>query len=329
MGGDNAPLSNIKGSIDFLKEVKDKSILIYFVGDKSKIIPHESHFIDFKDQINIIDCQDIIKSDERSTKFHKTRPDSSLVRAINLIKDNQADAVISAGNTGALLTTSLFLVGKIPGISRPALAPFIPTQKGGFLLCDAGANVNVKPKHLLEFSIMCQIYLEQIYNISNPKVGLLNIGSEPLKGNDLTIEAFSLLNDNINDFYGNIEPRYIFDGNVDIVVCDGFTGNLILKTIEGLIKNTFERLSSNIKSNILSRLASPLMKPAFENLKSSLDYEEYGGTSILGINGIVYKAHGSSSSKGIKNTYHSVYNSHKNNVSKRINNRMKKIDENT
>ena len=329
MGGDNAPLSNIKGSIDFLKEVKDKSIQIYFVGQKSNIISHESHFIEYKDQISIIDCQDIIKSDERSAKFHKTRPDSSLVRAINLIKDNHADAVISAGNTGALLTTSLFLVGKIPGISRPALAPFIPTQKGGFLLCDAGANVNVKPKHLLEFSIMCQIYLEQIYNISNPKVGLLNIGTEPLKGNDLTIEAFSLLNDNICDFYGNIEPRYIFDGYVDIVVCDGFTGNLILKTIEGLIKNTFERLSSNIKSNILSRLASPLMKPAFENLKSSLDYEEYGGTSILGINGIVYKAHGSSSSKGIKNTYHSVYNSHKNEVSKRINNRMKKIDENT
>ena len=328
MGGDNAPISNIKGSIDFLDEINDKSIHIYFVGDKSKILSHRTLFSKFKKQISIIHSSDLIKSDERSAKFHKTRPDSSLVKSINLIKNDKADAVISAGNTGALLTTSLFLIGKIPGISRPALAPYIPTQKNGFLLCDAGANVNIKPKHLLEFSIMCQIYLEQILNIPNPKVGLLNIGSEPLKGNDLTIEAFSLLNDNINNFYGNIEPRYIFDGYVDVVVCDGFTGNLILKTIEGLIKNTFERLSSNIKANFLSKLASPLMKPAFNNLKSSLDYEEYGGTSILGVNGIVYKAHGSSSSKGIKNTYHSVYNSHKNDVLKRIKDRMKKIDNN-
>tara|TARA_B100000131_G_scaffold322281_1_gene375677 strand:- start:453 stop:1442 length:990 start_codon:yes stop_codon:yes gene_type:complete len=322
MGGDNAPLSNINGAIDFLKESNDKSIELFFVCDEKIILPLKEYYIDFINQIKIIHCEDVIGSNERSTKFHKTRPDSSLVRSINLIKDKKADAVISAGNTGALLTSSLFLLGKIPGISRPALAPFIPTQHGGFLLCDAGANVKIKPKHLVEFSLMCQVYLEQVYNCQNPKVGLLNIGTEKLKGNDLTIEGYSLIEQHIKNFHGNIEARNILDGLVDIVVCDGFTGNIILKTIEGVIEHTFDWLKLSIKSHFLSNIASPLMKPAFNDLKNNLDYEEHGGTSFLGINGIVFKSHGSSSSKGIKNTFHSAYNAHKNNIliniSKRI-----------
>ena len=328
MGGDNAPLSNIKGAIDFLKESSDSSIQIIFVGDKTKITSYKQHYKSFIKQLTILHCDDEIKSNERSTKFHKNRLDSSLVKAINLVKKNESDAIISAGNTGALLTSSLFILGKIPGISRPALAPFIPTQRGGFLLCDAGANVKVKPKHLVEFSIMCQIYLKLLHNNKNPKVGLLNIGSEPLKGNDLTIESYPLLDKNIENFCGNIESRYILDGLVDIIVCDGFTGNLILKTIEGLIKHTFEWLNFNIKSHILSKLVSPLMKPAFNDLKNTLDYEEHGGTSLLGINGIVYKAHGSSTSKGIKNTFHSAYNSYKSNIIKDITQQMEKYTKN-
>ena len=327
MGGDNAPLSNIQGTIDFLKESNNSSISIIFVGDKTKIKQYQSIYGPFINQIDILQADDVIKADERSTKFHRNRPNSSLVKSINLIKDNGANAVICAGNTGALLTSSLFILGKIPGISRPALAPYIPTQSGGFLLCDAGANVNIKPKHLLEFSVMCQVYLEHLYNKKNPKVGLLNIGSEPLKGNNLTIETYPLLKENVNNFYGNIEARYILDGLVDIVVCDGFTGNLILKTIEGLIKHTFEWLKINIESHSLSKLASPLMKPAFNDLKNTLDYEEHGGTSLLGINGIVYKAHGSSTSKGIKNTFHSAYNAYKNNIIEDITYKINSINQ--
>ena len=323
MGGDNAPLSNIDGAIDFLKESKDTSIKIIFVGDKTKILPYKKKYQPFINQIEILHCEDEITSDERSTRFHIKRPESSLVKSINLLKNNKSDAVISAGNTGALLTSSLFILGKIPGISRPALAPFIPTQHGGFLLCDAGANVTIKPKHLVEFSIMCQIYLEHLHNNNKPKVGLLNIGSEKLKGNELTIESYPLLEKHIKNFYGNIESRYIFDGLVDIVICDGFTGNIILKTIEGLIDHTFNWLKLNIQSHTLSKLVSPLMQPAFNNLKKSLDYEEVGGTSLLGVNGIVFKSHGSSTSKGIKNTLHSAYNAYKNNLIKDITNRMK------
>ena len=318
MGGDNAPLSNIKGAIDFLKESNNSSISIIFVGDQQQIKSFSSYYRTFKKQIHIVHADDVIGSNERSTKFHKSRPNSSLVKAINLIEKKLADAVISAGNTGALFTSSLFILGKIPGINRPALAPYIPTRNGGFLLCDAGANVNVKPKHLIEFSIMCQVYLEHLQGKKNPKVGLLNIGSEPSKGNKLTIESYPILKENINNFYGNIESRYILDGIVDIVVCDGFTGNLILKTIEGLVKHTFEWLKINIESHTISKIVSPLMKPALNDLKNTLDYEEHGGTSLLGINGIVYKAHGSSSSKGIKNTFHSAYNAYKNNIIKDI-----------
>jgi len=326
MGGDNAPLSNIQGTIDFLKESNDRSISVIFIGDQSKISQYENIYKPYIDQIDFIQTNDVIQADERSTRFHKDRTDSSLVKAINLIKDKEANAVISAGNTGALLTTSLFILGKIPGISRPALAPYIPTQSGGFLLCDAGANVNIKPKHLVEFSIMSQAYLEHLYSTVNPKVGLLNIGSEPLKGNSLTIEAYPLLKEKIKNFHGNIEARDILDGLVDIVVCDGFTGNLILKTIEGLLKHTFEWLKLNIKSNTLSKLVSPLMKPAFNDLKNTLDYEEHGGTSLLGINGIIYKAHGSSTSKGIKNTFHSTYNAYKKNIIEDISSKMNSLN---
>ncbi len=302
MGGDHAPLSNIRGAVDYLKQSGNSSGEIVFVGDETRIRIYESTYRNVKERIHFVHAPDIITADERSSKVFREKPESSLVKAVQLVKDGFADAVISAGNTGALLTSALFILGKIPGINRPALAPFIPTQSGGFILCDAGANANVNPRHLVQFAIMSQAYLEHLENRKNPKVGLLNIGLEKSKGNELTVAAYPLLEEYVEQFAGNIEARYILDGKVDVVVCDGFTGNSILKSIEGLVKHTFEWLKQNIKAHPISRIGAPLMAPAFNDLKKTLDYEEHGGTSILGINGIVIKAHGSSSSRAIKNS---------------------------
>lgn len=302
MGGDYAPLSNIRGAVDYLTQSGNSTSEIVFVGDESRIQIYESTYKNVKDRIHIIHAPDLISPDERSSKIFREKPDSSLVKSVQLVKDGYADAVISAGNTGALLTSALFILGKISGINRPALAPFIPTQSGGFILCDAGANANVKPHHLVQFAIMSQAYLEHLEGRINPKVGLLNIGLEKSKGNELTVAAYPLLEQHVDNFAGNIEARYILDGIVDVVVCDGFVGNSILKAIEGLVKHTFEWLKQNIKAHPISRIGAPLMAPAFNDLKKTLDYEEHGGTSFLGIDGIVIKAHGSSSGRAIKNS---------------------------
>ena len=302
MGGDNAPLSNIRGAVDFLSKHSNSNVEIIFVGDESRISIYESTFNSVIDRIEISHAPDFVSSDERSSRVFREKPESSLVKSVQLVKDGFADAVISAGNTGALLTSALFILGKIPGIHRPALAPFIPTQSGGFILCDAGANANVKPHHLVQFAIISQAYIEHLEGRESPKVWLLNIGLEKTKGNELSVAAYQLLEDQVENFTGNIEARYILDGIVDVIVCDGFTGNLILKSIEGLVKHTFTWLKQNIKAHPISRIGAPLLKPAFNDLKNTLDYEEHGGTSFLGINGIVIKAHGSSTSRGIKNS---------------------------
>ena len=225
---------------------------------------------------------------DKPSKILKNKPNSSLVKTIELVSNNKADAAISAGNTGALLVSSLFMIGKIKNISRPAFAPFIPTRNNGFIICDAGANVDAKPNHILQFALMASAYIEHLMNIKNPKVGLLNIGREKTKGSNLYRETYLLLENNLKNFYGNIESRYIHSGLVDVVVCDGFTGNIILKHSEGLMQNILSWVKESNKSNNKFNL---------ENILSLLDYEEHGATPLLGINGIVMKCHGSSKSK--------------------------------
>ena len=197
-------------------------------------------------------------------------------------------------------------MGKIPGIKRPALAPFIPTKNDGFILCDAGANSDVKPQHLVQFALMASAYMEQINGRKNPRVALLNIGSEEGKGNEFTSTAYPLLKEHISNFIGNIESRYILEGKADIVVCDGFTGNIVLKLTEGLIKHMMGWAKDSIKAHPISRVAAPLFYPVFNDIRKSFDYEEHGGTPFLGVNGLVFKCHGASKNKAIKNALFAI-----------------------
>ncbi len=331
MGGDNAPLSNIEGAFQYLKENSKHPAEIIFVGIENEIKPHLKRFSGFSDKITIFHAPDVVKMDESPAKIHRTKPNSSMVKAIEMVRDSSADAVISAGNTGALLSCSLFLLGTIPGIRRPALAPFIPTNNGGFILCDAGANVDCRYIHLVHFGIMASAYMEIFLGKKNPTVGLLNVGSEEKKGNELTRTTYPFMQEHVSNFVGNIEARYILDGKVDIVICDGFIGNTVLKFIEGVISHMMSWLKDSINDHAISKLSAPMMSPAFKDMKKLLDYEEYGGTPFLGINGIVIKAHGSSTGKSINNSIISAQKIYDRklikNIGERISSHLDLIDE--
>jgi glycerol-3-phosphate acyltransferase PlsX len=306
MGGDFAPLSNIKGAFDFIKDLHSENSELILVGNKALIEPELVKFSSNLDRVSVHHATQTVDMDDRPSRVIKTKPDSSLVKAIELVKSGEADAVVSAGNTGALLTTSLLILGKIPGIKRPALAPFIPTKNDGFILCDAGANSDVKPQHLVQFALMSSAYMEQINGRKNPRVALLNIGSEEGKGNEFTSSAYPLLKEHISNFVGNIESRYLLEGKADIVVCDGFTGNIVLKLTEGLINHMMGWVKDSIKSHPISRVGAPLFYPVFNDIRKSFDYEEHGGTPFLGVNGLVFKCHGASKNKAIKNALFAV-----------------------
>ena len=297
MGGDYAPDAAIDGAISFIKKNPEINISIILLGLEKNINSYLNtlslnNYI--LKQISIIHCPQIVTMDDRPSRILRDKPNSSLIKAIELVKNKEADAIISAGNTGALLISSLLLLGKIKGIRRPAFAPFIPTIAGGFIICDAGANVDAKPKHLLQFALMASAYIEHLKNIKKVKVGLLNIGKEENKGNDLYKEGYKLLKENLNNFYGNIEARYIQDGLVDVVVCDGFTGNIILKHSEGMIKHILLWIKElNKKTNNNTNINKTI-----KTISALLDYEEHGATPLLGVDGVVMKCHGSSKSKG-------------------------------
>ncbi len=302
LGGDNAPLSNIKGAFEYLEDKSSPVAEIILLGDKelikSSILSLGKNPLDVK----IIHTTQQVEMNEKASRIFKDKPDSSLVKTIQLVNDGKADAAVSAGNTGALLTSSLFLIGKIPGIKRPAFAPFIPSNKGGFILCDAGANADTKPQHLVQFGLMAAAYIEHLENRPEPKVALLNIGKEENKGNELTITAFPLLKEHIKNFIGNIESRYILEGHADVVVCDGFTGNMVLKLTEGITSHLMSWINERITSYHIDKDTVKKINPVFNDIINTLDHEEHGATPLLGIDGIVMKCHGSSSSKGIKNS---------------------------
>ena len=317
MGGDNSPLSNIVGSKLFLDTNPNSDTKIIFVGNKLLIeeeIKKNQIALDYK-RIDFLDVNEVVTmSEEKPAQVFKNKPNSSLVKSIQLVKDNVADAVISAGNTAALLSSALFVLGKIDGIKRPALGTYIPTNKNGFVLCDVGANTDIKPMHLVQFSIMASEYAKHIKNIESPRIGLLNIGAEKNKGNQLTINTFEILDKNIDGFIGNIEPRYIFDDKADVVVCDGFSGNIIIKLIEGLISHNY---------NWLNEIYTPpthkdTTMSSIEEIFNHYNYEEHGGSPFLGVKGIVLKAHGASGEMSIKNSLLSAESLHKNNIIEKI-----------
>ena len=317
MGGDNSPLSNIIGSKLFFDNNPNSDTNIIFVGNKILIeneIKKNQISLDYK-RIEFVHTDEVVEMNEQKpSQVFKSKPNSSIVKSIQLVKDHEADAIVSAGNTAALLSSALFILGKIKNIKRPALATYIPTMKDGFVLCDVGANTDVKPMHLVQFSIMASEYIKYIKNISSPKIGLLNIGGEKNKGNQLTINTFEILNENINGFIGNIEPRYIFDGKADVVVCDGFTGNVMIKLIEGIIGHTNTWMRSLYKPINKKDTTLKLITDIFDHY----NYEEHGGSPFLGVKGIVLKAHGASSEISIKNSLLSSELFYKNNIIEKI-----------
>ena len=294
MGGDNAPISNIKGVFSYLSKNNDNNTELFLVGDKQviqKTISQEKY--NRHDNVHILHSSQTISNDDNIKKIHKIKPDSSIVKCVTLIKDKKVDAAISAGNTGALLSSSLFLLNTIEHIKRPALAPYIPSNKGNIILCDAGANINTKPIHILQHAIMSAEYFKLLHDKKNPRIGLINIGTEENKGPDLYKDSYKLLKKYLNNFIGFVESRDILSGKVDIIISDGFTGNIMLKLIEGIFGN-FHDLLDNTNTTINDKF------------KEKLLYEKHGGAPLLGINGIVIKCHGSSSFLSIENSIKQV-----------------------
>ena len=321
--GDLAPKSTINGAKKYLKKNPKAKLLL--IGKKSH---YKSIKIDakYKNRIEFIEAEQSIDSNDRPSRIIKTKPDSSIVKSISYLKSKKIDAVVSAGNTGCLLASSLLILGKIKEIKKPALAAYIPTEKKGFILCDVGANANNKPNHLLEFSLMSEAYITYLEGVKNPKVALLNIGNESNKGNELFIDTYNLLDSKLDNFIGNIESRYLFDNKADIIVCDGFTGNIVLKLVEGLINKMISWTNKSINNHSISKLAKPMLYPVFKDIKKSFDYEEHGGTPLLGVNGIVIKCHGSSNEKAIENAILKAEKCIQNDFIKKINISINKLN---
>lgn len=297
MGGDYAPLAIVEGSLQALNETDDLEIVL--VGNEQVLKPL-IHTVPAK--LHIVHTDEVIEPDEEPVKAVRRKQHSSLVKVTKMVKAKEVDACISAGNTGAYMTAGLLYTGRLKGIDRPALLAFFPTSKGTpSLILDVGANVEARPEHLLQYALMGSIYMQQVANISQPTVGLLNVGTEESKGHELAKKTFSLLQQSSLNFVGNIEARDILDGITDVVVCDGFTGNVVLKLAEGIAGTFFGMLREEFSRNLLTKLAALIMKPGLQSQKTRLDYTEYGGSPLLGLNGICIKAHGSSNAKAIKN----------------------------
>lgn len=289
MGGDHAPEAPIKGVLQALEELPDIQFLL--VGNEHEIAKH----IQANERISIIHTEEIIEPDDEPVRAVRTKKNASMVLAINEVKDGRADACISAGNTGALMATGLLRIGRLKGIDRPALAPTLPTMDGkGFLLLDAGANVDPKPVHLLHYAIMGSIYAQDVRKIDAPKVGLLNVGTEEGKGNELTKAAYELLKTAPIHFIGNIEARDLLDGVADVAITDGFSGNLVLKTLEGTGIGLLSLLKQELTSSFTAKLATFFLKDSLFDLKKKMDYSEYGGAALFGLKAPIVKAHGSS-----------------------------------
>ena len=314
MGGDNAPAAVIEGIIQALDEYKD--IEMYITGPEKEINEELSKYNYQKDKVNVINAAEVISTNEHPVMAVRKKKDSSLVKAMSLVKDGTCDAVISGGSTGAFLAGCTFIVGRMKGVERPALAPIMPGRNGSFMIVDVGANVDCKPSYLVQFAKMGKVYYEKVFNVKNPTVGLINIGSEEEKGNELTKSTYKLLkeHDELN-FIGNVEPRDISTGDTNILVSDGFVGNTALKMYEGTASTLLKVMKDEImKSSIISKAGILLLKPVLKKIMKRFDYKEYGGAPFLGVNGICIKAHGSSDARAFKNAIRQTDIFYKNDV---------------
>jgi phosphate acyltransferase len=298
MGGDHAPKEIVLGAMKAVEQFQDVEITL--LGDETQIRP----FLTTDERISIIHTDEVIEATDEPVRAVRRKKNSSMVLMAKEVSEGRAEACISAGNTGALMAAGLFVVGRIEGIDRPALAPTLPTVGGeGFLLLDVGANVDARPEHLLQYALMGSIYSEKVRGINKPRIGLLNVGTEDQKGNDLTKRAFQLIKESGLHFIGNVEARDLLKGVADVVVTDGFTGNVALKTIEGTAISVFSMLKAALTSSFTSKLAAAVLKPRLLELKKKMDYSEYGGAALFGLKAPVVKAHGSSDANAV---FHAV-----------------------
>jgi len=300
-GGDFGLKPNIEAAI---KATKELGVEIILVGRRKEILQElNSHgYNTLPSSIHIYDCKDVIEMSKEAVEECKSKPDSSIMVGTKLVSENKADAFVSAGNSGAVMVASLLNIGRIKGILRPAIAIPFPTEKGYTLLLDAGANMDSRPIHLLQFAIMGSLYMKNWHNIENPKVAILSIGEEETKGNSLVLETIPLLkNCNVINYSGTVEGRDIPTGSADVIVCDGFIGNIVLKLSEGLTKTFLTLIKKEIGNNIINKVGALILKKVFMKIKKKTNPDEVGGAPLIGINGVVLISHGRSSSYAIFN----------------------------
>ncbi|HTG00942.1 MAG TPA: phosphate acyltransferase PlsX [Nitrospirota bacterium] len=316
MGGDYAPQAVVAGAVQAAKEFGTGIILVgveqLIRKELDKYAAARTLPLEIQNATEVVDMHD-----SPATVFRRKK-NSSIRVANDLVKSGKAAAVISAGHTGAAMSTSLFVLGRVEGVERPAIATLMPTVTGTSLILDMGANVDCKPYHLLQFAIMGDVYARNMLKNPNPRVGLLSIGEEETKGNELTKEAFKLLSETSLNFIGNVEGRDVMSGKADVIVCDGFIGNVVLKVSESVAEAIGTFLRKDIEKSFLSKIGYLLMRPAFNGLKRRVDYAEYGGAPLVGINGVSIISHGRSSDRAIKNAIRVAAELVKSDVTRRL-----------
>ncbi len=297
MGGDNAPQAPVAGAIEALRA--DRELSIVLSGDEAQLLPLLEDCSDVRDRLTVEHTSEVISNHESPVMAVRTKKDSSVVRGMLAVRDKTADGFVSAGSTGAILAGAMFRLGRIDGIDRPALAPLMPHGKGYFLLIDSGANVDCKPEYLQQFAVMGDAYMRCVRGMGSPRVGLINIGTESEKGNALTKAAYPLLEQTDVNFVGNVEARDITCDVADVLVADGFAGNVVLKFMEGMAMTMLGIIKKELMGSLRTKIGALLAKPAFRNVKKLMDYHEVGGAPLLGVKGAVVKAHGSSDGHAI------------------------------
>ncbi|MGG3738659.1 phosphate acyltransferase PlsX [Aeribacillus pallidus] len=313
MGGDHAPKEIVLGAMKALHTFDDLSITL--IGNEQQI----KQFSQPHERLSIIHTDEVILGTDEPVRAVRRKKQSSMVLMAKEVAEGRADACVSAGNTGALMAAGLFVVGRIEGIERPALAPTLPTMDGrGVLMLDLGANVDAKPEHLVQYAIMGAVYTEKVRGIKRPRVGLLNIGTEEKKGNELVKQTYQLLQQTELNFVGNVESRDLLNGVSDVVVTDGFTGNMVLKAIEGTALSVFSMLKETLTSSLKNKLAASVLKGDLVKLRDKMDYTEYGGAGLFGLKAPVVKAHGSSNANALFNAVRQAREMVKQNVSQTI-----------
>jgi phosphate acyltransferase len=323
MGSDNAPHSEVEGTVQAAREL---NVRIVLVGKESVLAPLIKAAGGDGLPIEIRNATQVVAMDEAPTAALRKKKDSSIRIAAELVRDGVVSGLVSAGNTGAVMAISKMVVGCVPGVDRPALATILPTLTGHLVLLDVGANVMCKPHHLVQFAVMGDLFSRKIIGVRSPRVGILSVGEEESKGNDLTKEVYKALKRTQLNFLGNVEGRDLYNGRADVIVCDGFTGNVALKTSEGLIEAVLKLLKVELSSNLQAMVGALLSQQSFKRLKKRLDYSEYGGAPLIGLRGVSIICHGRSSANAIKNAIRVAKEFAANQVNAELETEISKLD---